>query len=100
MLSLVLEMEFQTQMLNLIKNYKYKAVLIEGDKKYFKKLCKNFPQDEIIKINRLVSFDGQNKLDNLLKNTKIPKNFDFLSIDIDGCDYYRVFLSIGLNFLA
>ena len=74
--------------LNLIKNYKYKAVLIEGDKKYFKKLCKNFPQDEIIKINRLVSFDGQNKLDNLLKNTKIPKNFDFLSIDIDGCDYY------------
>ena len=74
--------------LNLIKNYEYKAVLIEGDKKYFKKLCKNFPQDEIIKINRLVSFDGQNKLDNLLKNTKIPKNFDFLSIDIDGCDYY------------
>ena len=73
---------------NLIKNYKYKAVLIEGDKKYFTELCKNFPQEEIVKINKFVNFDGQNKLDNLLKSTNIPKNFDFLSIDIDGCDYY------------
>ncbi len=74
--------------LNLIKNYNYKAVLIEGDKKYYKKLCQNFPQNEIIKINKFVDFSGEEKLDNLLSVTKIPKNFDFLSIDIDGCDYY------------
>ena len=74
--------------LNLIKNYNYKAVLIEGDKKYYKKLCQNFPQNEIIKINKFVDFSGEENLDNLLRVTKIPKNFDFLSIDIDGCDYY------------
>ena len=38
---------------NLIKNHNYKAVLIEGDKKYFKKLCKNFSSDEIIKLNKI-----------------------------------------------
>ena len=80
--------------LNLIKNYNYKAVLIEGDKKYYKKLCQNFPQNEIIKINKFVDFSGEENLDNLLRVTKIPKNFDFLSIDIDGCDYY-VFESLN-----
>jgi hypothetical protein len=73
---------------NLIKNHNYKAVLIEGDKKYFKKLCKNFVSDEIIKLNKFVDFDGENSLDKILLNTKIPVNFDFLSIDIDGCDYF------------
>jgi len=73
---------------NLIKNHNHRAVLIEGDKKYFNKLCKNFPQKDVIKINKLVDFSGKNKLDNLLATTNIPKNFDILSIDIDGCDFY------------
>ena len=73
---------------NLIKNHNYKAVLIEGDEKYFKKLCKNFVSDEIIKLNKFVDFKGENSLDKILQNTKIPTNFDFLSIDIDGCDYF------------
>ena len=73
---------------NLIKNYNYKAVLIEGDKTYFNKLCKNFMSDEIIKLNKFVDFEGEDSLDKILQKTKIPKNFDFLSIDIDGCDYF------------
>ena len=73
---------------NLIKNHNYKAVLIEGDKKYFNRLCKNFSSDEIIKINKFIDFNGENSLDKVLQNTNIPKNFDFLSIDIDGCDYF------------
>ena len=80
--------------LNLIKNYGYKAVLIEGDKNYFNKLCQNFPQERIVKINKFINFSGDNNLDNILKKTDIPKNFDFLSIDIDGCDYY-VFESLN-----
>jgi len=80
---------------NLIKNHDYKAVLIEGDKKYFKKLCKNFVSDEIIKLNKFVDFYGENSLDKILQNTKIPTNFDFLSIDIDGCDYF-IFESLKL----
>jgi len=80
---------------NLIKNHNYKAVLIEGDKKYFKKLCKNFVSDEIIKLNKFVDFYGENSLDKILGNTKIPISFDFLSIDIDGCDYF-IFESLKL----
>lgn len=73
---------------NLIKNYNYNAVLIEGDKNYFKKLCKNLPQKEVIKINKFVNFSGDDNLDRILETTSIPKNFDILSIDIDGCDFY------------
>ena len=73
---------------NLIKHYNYNAVLIEGDKKYFKKLSKNLPQKNIIKINKFVNFSGPNNLDEILGSTAIPENFDILSIDIDGCDFY------------
>ena len=73
---------------NLIKHYNYNAVLIEGDKKYFKKLSKNLPQKNIIKINKFVNFSGSNNLDQILGSTVIPENFDILSIDIDGCDFY------------
>lgn len=73
---------------NLIKNHNYKAILIEGEKNYYNNLCKNFDKDSIIKINKYVDFSGNNKLDNILLKTNITKNFDFLSIDIDGCDYH------------
>jgi len=73
---------------NLIKNYNYQAVLIEGDKKKFAELSDNIPDKRIIKINKFVEFSGKNKLDNILKKYKFPKNFDFLSIDIDGNDYH------------
>ena len=80
---------------NLIKNHSYSAVLIESDLKYFKKLEKNFISKKIIKINKFVSFDGINSLDNILKDTDLPKNFDFLSIDVDGCDYH-IFENLNL----
>lgn len=73
---------------NLIKNHNYQAILIEGDNKKFKELCDNIPDKKIIKINRNVEFTGNSKLDNILKNNSFPKNFDFLSIDIDGNDYH------------
>ncbi len=80
---------------NLIKNNNYKAILIEGDKKYYKKLCKNFISDEIVKLNKFVDFEGNNSLEKILQSTKIPKNFDLLSIDIDGCDYF-IFKSLEI----
>jgi hypothetical protein len=73
---------------NLIKNQNYEAILIEGDKKKFKELCNNIPDKKIIKINKFVEFLGKNKLDNILKKNNFYKNFDFLSIDIDGNDYH------------
>ena len=73
---------------NLIKNYNYKSILIEGDKKKFKELCANISDNKIIKLNKFVEFNGNNKLDKILIKYNYPKNFDFLSIDIDGNDYY------------
>jgi hypothetical protein len=73
---------------NLIKNKNYKAVLIEGDKNKYKVLCRNYPNNDIYKICEFVGFEGDSSLDSILSRTPIPKNFDFLSIDIDGCDYF------------
>jgi len=73
---------------NLIKNLSYKAVLIEGDKKKYQELCRNIPQREVVKICKFITFDGDSTLDAVLGATSIPKNFDLLSIDIDGCDYF------------
>ena len=72
----------------LIREDKYSAILIEGDKKKLKDLQLNFPQDNIIKICSFVTPEGSTSLDSILENTDIPTDFDFLSIDIDGMDYY------------
>ena len=74
---------------NLVKNLDYKAVYIEGDKKRFKDLVstsKKFPK--IICFNNYVNHKRKSltSLDKLLKKTKIIKNFDVLSIDIDSFD--------------
>ncbi len=79
---------------NLIRNKGYSAVLIEGDLKKVKQLKHNFPQENVSKICKFVNFEGRNTLENILSETRIPKYFDFLSIDIDGVDY---FIFEGLN---
>lgn len=74
---------------HLINKKKWSGVLIEANKVYYKKLEDNYSTiDCVTCMNAYVNFEGKNKLDNLLGKTKIPKNFDFLSIDIDGNDYH------------
>ena len=74
---------------NLIANKGYSAVLIEGERKRFRQLQKNFRGNGRVKpINAFVGFEEDNGLDSLLKATEIPVNFDLLSIDIDGNDYH------------
>ena len=74
---------------NLVKNYNFNAVYIEGDKKKFLDLLetrKKFPK--IIAFNKFISSKVQslNSLDKILNKTNIVKNFDILSIDIDSFD--------------
>ncbi len=73
---------------SLIRNKGYRPVLIEADKKKFGELQKNMKAYDAVLVNEFVTFDGNNTLDNILARTEIPKNFDFLSIDIDGNDYW------------
>ena len=78
---------------NLYKNKKFKGILIEPNKIRYKKLCENIPDSDVIKINSIVSFDGDHILENILRKRQIDLSIDFLSIDIDGCDYF-IFESI------
>ena len=80
--------KFLSNTCNLITNHNYEGILIEADKKRFDELNINFPDKKIIKINKFVNFFGENSLDNILENNSFNKDFDFLSIDIDGCDYW------------
>ena len=68
----------------------FKSVLIEGDENKFKdllKLCADYPT--ITPICAFVDHTpgSETTLDNLLKKTDIPYDFDVLSIDIDSFDY-------------
>ncbi|HEV8666996.1 MAG TPA: hypothetical protein VN665_04110, partial [Candidatus Paceibacterota bacterium] len=67
----------------------YSGVLIEADPTYFEKLqqvYKDTPRAYC--MNEFVEFEGSKRLDALLARTPIPKDFDLLSIDIDGNDYH------------
>ncbi|MBF0396218.1 MAG: hypothetical protein HQK78_05565 [Desulfobacterales bacterium] len=72
-----------------ISLYNFNGVMIEGNDNLFPVLQNNMSSySNCILINKMVSISGDNCLDNILKETKIPVNFDLLSIDIDGDDYH------------
>ncbi len=74
---------------NLWHNKEWFAYLIEGDKEKTKQLEENlsiFPKTKA--INAYVEPEGIFSLDAILSKYSVPKDFDLLSIDIDGNDYY------------
>ncbi len=74
---------------NLIESQGYSAVLIEASKDKFKDLQKNYSGNpKVITLNKFVGFEKNDNLDQILKTTPIPLDFDFLTIDIDGNDYH------------
>jgi len=67
----------------------FSAVLIEPMKSRYESLKNYYKNNKnVITLNSFVGFSGNNTLDILLKDTGITKNFDFLSVDIDGNDYH------------
>lgn len=73
---------------NLWANNNWKAILIEGDQNKFKLLTENIRQySNVLGLNLWVD-SKNNKLDHILYENNIPFDFDLLSIDIDGDDYY------------
>jgi hypothetical protein len=72
---------------NLLKNKNYKGLFIEPDNKRFQELLNNTVNYNSINLKSFVTPSGETSLDNILTNHKFDKNFDLLSIDIDGFDY-------------
>lgn len=74
---------------NLIEHSGYSAVLIEGSRAKYEELVRNYAsRSNVHGVNAFVGFTSADGLDTILRNTPIPKDFDFLSIDIDGNDYH------------
>lgn len=71
-----------------VRNKGYSAVFIEGDEDRVADLKRKYPQENVKKVHRFVTFEGSNSLDNIYKQYDLPKNFDFISIDVDGVDYH------------
>ena len=67
----------------------FNAVFIEGDKEKYKDLLNTVQKyPNITPLNKYVLHDNvDNSLDVILNETKIPIDFDVLSIDIDSYDY-------------
>ena len=73
----------------LVENHNYHCVFFEYNVKKFNELKNNYVGNErIYTFNKKVGIGINNGLDSLLKKIKIPKNFDLLSIDVDGNDYH------------
>jgi hypothetical protein len=73
----------------LIEHEHYSGVLIEADAARFESLQRTYAgRENVITFRRLVHFDGPDRLDCILAGTAVPRDFDLLSIDIDGNDYH------------
>lgn len=79
-----------------VENLNYTGFYIEGDEQKYQDLLKTADEiKRIIPINAYVGWEVTNSLDYLLESNGLKnKNFDLLSIDVDGLDY-----KIWKNFL-
>lgn len=80
---------FNANTWELVHNHEWKAVYIETNETAFAKLVENssaFP--DVYCINEFIEIEGAKSLDALLARTPIPKDFDFLVIDIDSNDWH------------
>jgi hypothetical protein len=67
----------------------WSGVLIEGDQESFDNLKNGFiDRTDVVPIQSYVSCEPGESLDDLLSQTEIPKDFDVLSIDVDGNDLW------------
>jgi hypothetical protein len=81
---------------NLIANHRWSGCFIEANADKFKDLMANHGDNKKVScVNKFVDFEGANSLDNILTSVNAPQNFDFLSIDVDGTDYF-IFESLNV----
>ncbi len=81
--------EYLSNTRHLIKDKGYSGVLIEGGADKYRDLLKRYGGDSRVHcLQGFVGFSAADSLDVYLQRTPIPRDFDLLSIDIDGNDYH------------
>ncbi len=66
----------------------WKGILIEADENKYLSLVANVKNYNCHCIKAFVGYEKHNTLENILKKEGISEDIDFLSIDVDGDDYY------------
>lgn len=73
----------------LLNHKGWSGVLIEADITNYRKLEALYRvKENVVCVNEFVSFERNHSLDALFANTQIPREFDLLSLDIDGNEYH------------
>jgi hypothetical protein len=81
--------KYSSNTFNLVDRRGYSAVLIESDREKYRQLCSSYPhRDRAIVMNAYVGWSAADGLDHLLRRQPVPRDFDFLSVDVDGNDYH------------
>jgi hypothetical protein len=81
--------EYLSNVWHLWHDLNWNAVLIEGDTKRFTSLQSKVALfARVIPVHKFVAGHGENCLDQILLELKVPKRVDLVSIDIDSDDYY------------
>jgi hypothetical protein len=83
---------------NLIVNHGWHGVLIEGRAMLYQQAAARFSptnpevegrfSDKVTLIHEYAAFEGARSLDAMLARARVPRDFDFISIDIDSNDWY------------
>lgn len=73
---------------NLVKNKNWYGVYIERAPHHLKNLKEIITDYNVTLIDKNVEIMGEHSLDSILATTPINKEFDILSIDVDGIDYH------------
>lgn len=73
---------------NLFLNKNWNGIYIESDKKKFNDLLNNFKEfkNRVDCINSMVGYKSDDNLDYLIEKFSKKRDFDFISIDVDGLD--------------
>ena len=78
--------EYMSNSRHLIKDHGWRACLIEPDPRFFKTLQQRYHDNP--RVTLLNEFIYKENINALFKRAGVPQDFEVLSIDVDGPDYY------------
>ena len=78
--------EYMSNSRHLIKDHGWRALLIEADPRFYKQLSRRYRNNPNVSL--MNEFIYKENINELFKHGGVPRDFEVLSIDVDGPDYY------------